>query len=642
MKAASHFRTDKVERLALLAILLVALVARFRYLPHIEHNIDHAYPIWQALQTIDRGEYPLAGQGTSVLFANPALTGYLFAPVVALTRSPLAVYVFVIALNWLGVWLAYRAGRGMLGTRVGLVVAGLMAVNPWVIEYSRTSWVQSLLPFFACAVAWLLWPVLLGESRRPARRIALALALTALFIQTYLLAYFILIPVGLLLIVFWRRLPRRGLAAGLAVIALTTALYSLGLLAQWETVNQRLRDFGSGEARLSAEAWNAGVRLVTGAEYELARGIEAPAADSQQRHQWSRAAHVVLLAALIAGMGRAGLGLWRGGRMRQAAVITLAWFGLPIIAMSYTGNPVHSFYLLLSLPAGYVLAAWGLDLVFRVESNRRALALVAIGVPFAALMLTNSARYYQETAATPGAHGLTALPVGHGIELGRAIATHLPPGGIVYAGVEGWIVNSFAGQLFPVVSDARAPGFHYVPVRGGVYVSSGYGEPPQPLAGERAAVFTLADGYTLAVDVLPPAAELPLPETVLEIPSQQGITFLAYELDTAGEDWTLTTIWRVDAVAPEVHERIFVPFLHVFDDGRPVLNIGGEGLPGHAWHVGEMHVHRLTFTPPAEASGPLTFYMGQVDGLHNDNVIFLPAEEPPDVVIRLPERVWPE
>ena len=35
-----------------------------------------------------------------------------------------------------------------------LLAAVLMAVNPWVIEYSRSTWVQSLLPFFTCALAW--------------------------------------------------------------------------------------------------------------------------------------------------------------------------------------------------------------------------------------------------------------------------------------------------------------------------------------------------------------------------------------------------------------------------------------------------------------------------------------------------------
>ncbi|MFW5748423.1 MAG: hypothetical protein ACOCYT_02285, partial [Chloroflexota bacterium] len=175
------------HRVFILAIFSLALIVRFRYLLYIEHNVDHAYTVWQAMNTLTNGALPVAGQGTSVLFANPPLTGYLYLPIVALTRSPLAVYVLVIALNTLGVWMTYRAVRAALGVYPALIAAALMAVNPWVIEYSRTSWVQALLPFFVPAVAWLLWPVLLGISRRPVKRTMLGLIMTALLAHTYLL-----------------------------------------------------------------------------------------------------------------------------------------------------------------------------------------------------------------------------------------------------------------------------------------------------------------------------------------------------------------------------------------------------------------------------------------------------------------------
>src|SRR5579862_5877790 len=118
----------------------IAVILRFQNIGAIQHNVDHAYPIWQALQTLDRGVFPVIGQGTSVLFANPALTGYLLLPWVALTRSPIGAYLFVIALNTLAVWLAYRAAAQLHDPDRALIFAFLMAINPWVIEYSRTTW----------------------------------------------------------------------------------------------------------------------------------------------------------------------------------------------------------------------------------------------------------------------------------------------------------------------------------------------------------------------------------------------------------------------------------------------------------------------------------------------------------------------
>ena len=62
---------NTTRTLLIILIMGVALFLRLRYLGEIEHNVDHAYTVWQAISTLDRGTLPLAGQGTSVLFANP-------------------------------------------------------------------------------------------------------------------------------------------------------------------------------------------------------------------------------------------------------------------------------------------------------------------------------------------------------------------------------------------------------------------------------------------------------------------------------------------------------------------------------------------------------------------------------------------
>ena len=120
------------------------------------------------------------------------------------------------------------------GRAPALVAAALMAVNPWVIEYSRATWVQSLLPFFVSAIAWLLWPVLLGRSQHPKRRTLLALILVTLMTQTYLLAFFIVVPVGALILLFWRRLPKRPLLIGAVIFPVASLVYAAGLLADTE------------------------------------------------------------------------------------------------------------------------------------------------------------------------------------------------------------------------------------------------------------------------------------------------------------------------------------------------------------------------------------------------------------------------
>jgi 4-amino-4-deoxy-L-arabinose transferase-like glycosyltransferase len=653
-------RTVSVDRFLLALILAVALLARFRYLTQIEHNIDHAYPVWQALRTLDRGIFPLTGQATSVLFDNPALTGYLFIPAVALTRSPLGVYLFVVSLNWLGVLLAYRAARSLLGSRLALIAAGLMAVNPWVIEYSRTSWVQSLLPFFVCALAWLLWPVLMGQSRRPVRRTAAALIVATMLTQTYLLAFLIVLPVGILLLIFRHRVPLRGVVIGGSVFVIATTLYGAGLLAKWDDVQQRVEEFSSGDSRLTLDAWNHAVRLVTGDQYEVARRRDAPDSDFKPRHDATTVAHTALLGTLLLGIGGAGYALY-AGKLRKvplsiyglseaagfrggvdAAIIALVWFGLPVLAMSYTANLIHPTYQLLGLPAGYVLAAWGLGLIFRPARTRwGGIALIALAIPFAALMLTNSARHYQSIKANPGLWDLGAQPLGVGLKTGAMIDRYLTPDGVVFADAPEWTLNSFSGRLFPVIRDTRAPAFSTVPAQGGLYIAIDTIAPPLPYGATRVETLPLSDGKIISFDQFPSAAEVALPEHRLEIPSHQGLTLVGYDLSREQESWTLTTVWRVDFVANEVYERIYGPFLHVIDaEGNQVLNLGGEGLEGARWQPGDLHIHQITFTLPDDAPGPFTLHTGQYDGLHNANVIFqLP--DGANAVITLPETLSP-
>ena len=624
--------------------MLLAALLRFEYLFQIEHNVDHAYPVWQALQTVDRGIFPVVGQGTSVLFANPALTGYLYLPFVSLTRSPLGAYIFLIALNTLAVLLAYRAAASLLDERQALIAAALMAVNPWIIEYSRSLWVQGLLPFFVCAIAWLLWPVLLGKRRNPSRQLFLALVMLTLFTQTYLLSFALVIPVGILLLLFRRRLPRRGLLLGAGVFLVATAIYGVGLLDQFDTVRAQWGDFTVSAPRLSAEALNHAVRLITGADYAAARGVDAPINDAALRQDLSQLAHVVLLIALLIGIVVAILDVVRAER-RDPALIALVWFGLPVLMMTYVSQPVHPFYQILGVPAGYILAAKGLTAVLRPYSRIGVRLLPVLLLPFAVLMGINSARYYQETAATPGIHDLGALPLEYGLELGRLIGEHLPAGGVVYADVDEWTLNSLAGLTFPLVRDTRAPAFSFVPRSGGLYIVA---RPPgsdmtaSPAFSRRAATLALPDGWTITMDVLDPGTpDLSAIADQMEITSEQGMTLCCYQLEESGTgEWVLTSYWRVDSITPTTARREFTPYAHLFDAaGARVLIVDGLPVPGNHWRVGDVHIHRMTFRLPQDAPQPFALKLGLYDAGNDEAALFLLPDGVVDPFVTLTESL---
>jgi 4-amino-4-deoxy-L-arabinose transferase-like glycosyltransferase len=631
--------------LLLALITLLAAVLRFQHIGLIEHNVDHAYPIWQALMTLDQGRWPLLGQGTSVLFANPPLTGYLYLPVVALFRSPLAVYGVVIALNSLAVPLAYAALRPLIQTPAALAAAFLIAVNPWVIEYSRTSWVQSLLPFFACLLAWLVYPVLAGAARNPGRRVVLTGIAAALAVNTYLLAYLFLAQIGLLAALFRRRMPKRALLVATVIVAVPALVYAGALLADPAGVSSRLQTFGDGGLRVSGAALEHALRLASGAEYPLARGAAAP-------EPWSgfwalvEASSALLawvvVAALAGGVVRALRARIKRLSERDAALILLVWFGLPIMLMTVTSQVVHPFYLLLTLPAGAGLAGWGAAWLFealRPRSPRRLLwaAAAVIVALFAAAQTAATLRYALETATIPGAHGLGALPVEAGLALGVLIDDDLPPGGTVMADVDAWTLISLAGRTFPFLRDARAPAVTILPASGGLVVAA---QPPdagrvapEGSVGQRA--LTLADGVELTVDRLPPAPSLPADAAPLAAPGEQGIALEGWALNALGDgQFALQTWWRVTDPAAGA-DRLFAPFAHIFDaDGARIAVVDGQAIPSFAWRTGDLHAHRMLFT----AEQPFTLAVGQYDGAAGENVIFTLPDGAASALIPLPAR----
>ena len=179
----------------------------------------------------------------------------------------------------------------------------------------------------------------------------------------------------------------------------------------------------------------------------------------------------------------------------------------------------------------------------------------------------NSARYYQDTAVTPGIDGLSALSLEYGLKLGTAIRDDLPA--TVYSDTDEWILSSFSGETLDFVRDARAPAFNMIPANGGIYVAAyRAGEVPVQLLGsDQTTTLHLPDNSLLVIDHLSQQAERPITQT-LNIPSDQGITLESYLLERNGEQsdqWVLTTYWRVDGRVEDTDQRLFAPFAHIFD-----------------------------------------------------------------------------
>lgn len=616
-------RLTLTERLALALIVGIGAWLRFQNFGAIEVNIDQVYPIWQALQTLDAGVFPLTGQGTSVLFANPPLTGYLFVPVLAVARHPAAAYVLTVTLNTAALVLAHRALRHLIGPRPALVGAALLATNPWIIEDSRRTWVQSLAPFFVCLVFWALVPVLTGRTRHPGRRLLIALIALALFAHTYLLAYALLASVVVLLVIYRRRVPRRALLTGAAVFAALAIPYGIGLAREWTVTQQRVEQFTGGDASLSDEALGHALRLVTGAGYAGQRGMRAPVDDAALRADLSRLTGALWVAALIAGVLGAAWAL--AGRpsptpaRRDAALILLVWFLLPTLLMSYVSQAVHPFYLLLTIPAGHGLAAWGVSPLLR---RRFGTALVAaLVIAAGALNALNTVRFAQQSAALPGEDAPYLYPLAESAALGARLREYRDPEMAVISPMDEWSPAALAGRVFRTERLEAFGAAALVPAGGALYFNAALpgGDPPAPppYARPTGEPLVLRDGTAILFWTLRPA-DLTIDHPA-DFPSDIDVRFAGWTLrgDPApGGAVTLDTFWRVDGLHPDRGIWAFAPFAHLLDgSGERLAVADGQAISALDWAVGDLIVQRHTIAIPPGARGPFAFNVGLFDAV---------------------------
>jgi 4-amino-4-deoxy-L-arabinose transferase-like glycosyltransferase len=616
-------RLQPGERLALGLILLMGVWLRFQHLGAIESNLDQAYPVWQALNTLDSGHWPLIGQGTSVLFANPPLTGYIFLPFIALTRLHLSVYLVTLTFNTLAIWLTYRALRWLVGTRPALVGAFLFAVSPWIVEDSRRTWVQSMLPFWVTLIFWALMPVLTGQTRYPGRRLLIALVALSLFAHTYLLAYALIVPVGLLLLIFWRRIPKRVLMVGAGIFLVMMSLYGWGLYRDRATVEQRLDEFGQGERRLSSEAAEHSLRLITGWEFALVRGVNAPVTDWETRADVGEVINAVWGVFLALGIGHACYRLYRRDEYAPHALILLLWFGFPILLMSYVSQTVHVFYLHLGLPAGFALVAWG---VLPLLKHRTGVFLIsALLVVTGVVNSLNTLRLAEESLARPSEHFPT-LNLADLTRMGQAIESSRPSHVVVYSPIDEWVVWASAGRDFPLVrtfSDA----VQVIATDGSYYVQfeTPTNPMPAPLHSQVAhEPVVLDDGTRLKFWLAAPLTDIP---NAVRYPSDIEISFIGWEISGTpqpGQTVEVRTYWRIDNLLIERFGWTFSPYLHVFDNTSPdkLLILSGDVISPFTWRAGDVLIYRMQVSLPPDSQPPYRFVTGFFDSIRLVNAIF--------------------
>jgi 4-amino-4-deoxy-L-arabinose transferase-like glycosyltransferase len=643
VQQGTHGPSFSARQRAVLLLLILALggCLRFWGLGSARLGYDHCYPAYDALRLLDGHQWTLSGQPSSVFLDNPALMGYLQAVPLLLWRSPWSIYIAIAALNTVAIWFAFRAAERMLGTPVGLLAAFLFATNPWVVHFSRTAWVQALVPLCTSVVACGFWPGLVtGRSKRGDLLVGDLgfLVMT----QTYVQSWGIALQLAPLLAWFRPRVPRSALLILVALLAVASCVYCAGLLRGWNANRAKLARFREQQdLHLTREGLDHAVRLVTGLDYETAYATTG--SDKYLlRRRLSLAAHYILCIALAAGAARGVLSLLRKGPERRVAAVLLVWFAVPILLTSAAASPVHPHYLLLSCPAGHVLAAWGLTLPCSKRFARAAVTSLMVFV--AVLFAANLRQANLDVAAAPTAPRFDGWSLEAGSRVGKAVRELTQgvsyPRRVVCEAHEA-VLSNLSATYLSILRDVHYP--RYVALPGEeplLYVL--VDKPIEPgVLGPLEESFsghelTFADGTRVRFVRAQPYSRrdaLALPAEALDWQSEAGLTFLGYSLGEpgrAGAALSCTTYWRVEELKPGRDAWSISAFYHVVSRaGATVSNVSGHGQWASSWRLGDVHIERVALPLPADLTpGEYQLEIGLFDSIHGKSYALLPQGNP--------------
>ena len=166
MKPLFKFLTRNYDKIIISAILIIASFYRLYqirdYLTFLGDEGRDVLVVYKILH----GSFTLLGPTASVggFFLGP-IYYYFMAPFLWLFNyDPVGPAVMVALFGIATVWLVYKVGKELFGTSVGLIAAGLYAISPLVVTYSRSSWNPNLMPFFSLLMIYSIYKALLNNS----------------------------------------------------------------------------------------------------------------------------------------------------------------------------------------------------------------------------------------------------------------------------------------------------------------------------------------------------------------------------------------------------------------------------------------------------------------------------------------------
>ncbi len=194
-------------------LILILAIAAFYRLYHIVNYMtflgDEGRDVL-IVYDILHGHLTLLGPTASVggFFLGPAYY-YFMAPFLWLFNyNPVGPAIMVALFGIVTVCLVYKVGKELFGYNVGLISAGLYAISPLVVTYSRSSWNPNPMPFFSLLALYILYKGVLGNKTR---FFILAGFLFGIAMQLHYLALFLGVIMGVYVLLYQHVFSRNNI-----------------------------------------------------------------------------------------------------------------------------------------------------------------------------------------------------------------------------------------------------------------------------------------------------------------------------------------------------------------------------------------------------------------------------------------------
>lgn len=592
--------------------LIVLLAALLRLAGFEESPIggDQSFILTAAFDVASLRGLPLVGIKSSVGIPQTAVTSYLAAVPLVVVPRVVAVRWFFAAVDLVAIAWLHRAVRRGSGPVAATIAAAMYAANPWVVEFVRWIWYQTLVPAFATiAFSSLLLMATPGIRKRnlyPATALLGATLMGTVHLAALPWAGVLFVITALL---SWRgtRGRRINLGPGFLLGAGGSALLLLPYLTF--LVRTSFADFISLLQGGVRRGWNPmALRLSS----ELLTGKEVLSTPRSplwgESVIWIPYAYHLVIALLTLAV------LWTGWRILRRSVdwpalaFSLGWTVLtPLPFLLSPGVHLQHFYLLTIFPAPFALVgAW----VQGCLSSGKGVARIAgkmVGIPALASLLllvtwwagiwgvrirleqegrlgASTRAWLMDKAAEQVQHYLAENPAcqviilsyfdGDGspfewirsfVQSDRVRAVQTGQGLIIPASCACYMLGPSASDrdLAPIADRATEQPFMSIPAR-----------PPWRFA-------CVPPGS----DTAPPIAEW-----------RNGLSLLRSEIEEPqpGRQVHVTYTWHYREVSP----RAYHFFTHLLRDGTLVTQSDGPGIPSRYWRDNDILVTRFVLNMP--------------------------------------------